>query len=39
MAIVASEDPKRYKDRTVKPEKGKGRKKRPRKKKWEEEIV
>ena len=34
LAIVAAEDPTRYKYRVVKPEKGKGKKKRPRKKKW-----
>lgn len=39
MAIVANEDPTRYKDRTVKPEKGKGRKDRPRQKKWAAESI
>jgi stalled ribosome alternative rescue factor ArfA len=34
MAIVQSEDPERYRTRTVEPEKGKGRKDRPRKKSW-----
>jgi len=34
LAIVAKEDYKRYRDRTVKPEKGRGRKDRPRKRKW-----
>lgn len=32
LAIVVSEDPTRYRDRIVHPEKGKGRKDRPRKK-------
>lgn len=30
MALVAKNDPTRFRDRTVKPEKGKGRKDRPR---------
>lgn len=34
LAIVQSEDPARYRDRTVLPEKGKGRKTRPRVKSW-----
>jgi hypothetical protein len=34
LAIVVAEDPTRYQERTVKPEKGKGRKERPRKKGW-----
>lgn len=34
LAIVAKNDPTRYKIRTVKPEIGKGRKYRPRKKDW-----
>jgi hypothetical protein len=33
LAIVQSEDPKRYRERTVLPEKGKGKKNRPRNKK------
>jgi len=33
LAIVAKEDPTRYRSRTVLPEKGKGSKKRPRNKK------
>lgn len=38
MAIVQSEDPTRYKIRTVKPEKGKGRKDRPRTKNVEGDL-
>lgn len=34
MATIAENDPTRFKDRTVKPEKGKGRKIRPRVKNW-----
>ncbi len=30
LAILATEDPTRFKQRTVKPKKGRGRKKRPR---------
>ncbi len=37
LAIVQSSDPTRYRDRTVLPEKGKGRKSRPRKKGWKNE--
>lgn len=35
MAIVQKNDPERYRSRTVEPEKGKGRKNRPRKKSWD----
>jgi hypothetical protein len=38
LAIVASEDPTRYKERTVRPEKGKGRKDRPRIKKIQGDL-
>jgi hypothetical protein len=34
LAVVEKEDPNRYRDRTVLPEKGKGKKERPRKKSW-----
>lgn len=34
--FIAENDPERYRNRTVKPEKGRGRKNRPRKKSWEE---
>lgn len=34
MAIVQKTDPNRYRDRTVLPEKGQGKKERPRKKNW-----
>lgn len=34
MLIVAKEDPTRYRNRTVKAEKGLGRKDRPRNKNW-----
>ncbi len=37
MAIVQANDPERYRERTVQPEKGKGRKHRPRKKKVQDE--
>lgn len=37
LAIVSREDPTRYRDRTVLPEKGKGKKERPRKKSWKVE--
>jgi hypothetical protein len=37
IAIVSKEDCKRYRERTVKPEKGKGKKTRPRKKQWDED--
>ena len=34
MAIVQKNDPLRYRERTVLPEKGRGKKDRPRKKSW-----
>lgn len=34
MAIIQKNDPNRYRDRTVLPEKGQGKKQRPRKKNW-----
>lgn len=38
LALVAKNDPARYRTRTVKPEKGKGRKNRPRRKDWSKKI-
>lgn len=37
MAAIAENDPARYRDRVVMPEKGRGRKERPRNKNWEKE--
>ena len=37
LAAVANNDPTRYRQRTVRPEKGKGRKNRPRRKNWSDE--
>ena len=37
LSKIQKEDPERLRDRTVKPEKGKGRKSRPRKKNWEKD--
>jgi hypothetical protein len=39
MATIAKYDPKRLRDRTVKPEYGKGRKQRPRRNDWNAEGV
>lgn len=38
LAVIAANDPTRFRDRTVNPEVGKGRKDRPRQKKWENEF-
>lgn len=35
LSLISKNDPCRFKDRTVKPEKGKGRKDRPRNKKFD----
>lgn len=38
MATIAENDPKRFRQRTVKPERGKGRKERPRQNNWSEDA-